>query len=215
MIRSLILLILILASSSNGESREDPSYGVKFGILRSNLNTSYSDDNFVSYDKKSSRLGPVFGVYYRRTLAKLPMNAALSYRQEGGLDKIYYTSPLFPEGTGEYSISDTNYSLIDLSVTMRPGMRVGNVGCYLVVGGCTSYVLGVNGIFAEADSYNRFVFAHVFGIELRPFGNLEWLPSMEITSRDEFTNIYERDTGHSKVKHKIKSLSLQIGFDLH
>lgn len=219
MIRSLLPWLMVMIFASTSAANDTSHFGIKFGVLRSRLDVITNSEPWAQIEHP--RLGPVFGVYHKGSLANVPVDATLSYRQEGGVDRLYWTTPQHPNGSGEYSIMDCNYDLIDLSLTARPGFRVGDFGYSVVAGGGTSLVLGAHGISSEARSFNRFVFAYTYGIEIRYHRPANWMPFIEILSRTEFTNIYEhhtplRESGYgTSVEHRVNSVSVLAGFALN
>lgn len=207
---------MVLVCTSISEADDTSHFGIKFGVSKSHLDITY-DGEPMERQNAYPKLGPVFGVYHHGSFADVPVDATLTYRQEGGADKMHWNTVMEPEGTGEYAMLDTNYDLIDLSLTARPGIRVGDFGYSVVAGGGASLVLGAHGAFTEATSFNRFVFAYTYGIEIRYHRPADWMPFIEILSRTEFTDIYEHEalSGPSNPSsHRIDSVSVLVGFAL-
>ena len=94
---------------------------------------------------------------------------------------------------------------------------------YIIGGGSSAYVFGVNGAFTDSKSYKEFVLAYLYGIEIDVQNAIHWLPSLEILFRNEITNIYEHNRrvlinsdviNNNRVEHKVKSLAVQLVFSL-
>ncbi len=220
MFLSFIIALLFISGSAASSDVLQSDYGVKFGIVKSRISVSYSASPYYYQDYDFPRLGPVFGLFYRRNLKIIPLDATLSYRQEGGVEKWYVTTPLQPNGTGEFAREDTQYDLVDVALTVRPGKRFGKVEISLVGGGCVSYVLGVNGVLTESDSYKRFIFASTYGVEFHLMNRFDWKPFIEILMRNELTDIYDHggylgeDGNRYSVKHRTSSIAVQLGLEL-
>jgi hypothetical protein len=215
MFRSLLLAIAIIAGPLHGEASSDSNCGIKFGILRSRLE-ALNSTNYLSTTKfELPRLGPTIGVFHKRTLAKIPFDATLSYKQEGGIEKLLHTSPQYPNGNGDYSVEAAYYDLIDLEISARPGKQFEHIGIFAILGFGSSYIVSATGYAIEANSFNKFVLASVLGVEIFPDLNSDWLPSVEIISRNHVNNIYEKNNGSSNVKHNISSISVQLEFELN
>ncbi len=164
-------ICILLAFSSFCQSQIISNYGIKVGLVSSNLNETLKiDDPSVQkyFDKK--KLSPAFGMFFHFfNIELLKIESELIYLQKGGRHEVDIRSIFRPDNSGKYSITQL-YEFLQINLNICPKVEFHNFDIYGLIGISGNYLLSKSGVFSYLDN-DDFVIGYNIGAGVT-FNNL-------------------------------------------
>lgn len=158
--RARFVLAMLLCGAALGQAQTISGYGIKLGIVSSELKTEGGAIRFPGGSRiredLNQRLGPQVGLFINFfKFPHLGLQAELSYLEKGAKDELFVTTEEHPEGTGEtYNADMYHFDYLALSLLAQPRSKFGAVNLYAMLGPSVNLMIANrDGLFIGTDDF--------------------------------------------------------------
>ncbi|MDZ7292018.1 MAG: PorT family protein [candidate division KSB1 bacterium] len=206
-------LLLCCASLSQGQMLS--GYGMKFGIVSSELKTEGGailfPGGFILREDLKQRLGPQIGLFV--DFFKIPhlgLQAEVSYLEKGAEEELPITTEDHPEGTGEfYTVDSYHFDYLAFSLLAQPKLKLGAVNPYVMVGPSLNLLIANrNGLYRDTKDLTPSLVLGA-GVELlKPFA---FPVLLEVRYNPDLDYFFESEYRKSE----LRVWQFMVGVNLH